>query len=144
MSTPVSFGATIERLLAPVIQQLRTMRPDAKHNVGSLLSSAYMWDIIAKTSKARAEEAWKALKEEGLIDTDGLSPGEHVVLSSPSLVCGAKISNPVRRFDADYLANKLNQSKYKIPIPVAKEMIESAKQPGKSSVTLWIAEKKDD
>lgn len=121
--------------------------PDAKHNTGRQLSSAFVWDTIAKVAKSRSDGYWKEMEAKGgvlgsTIQEMNLGPGDHIVANSPSFDLRVKISNPVRRFTPQVLAERLHK-KYKIAIPTALQMIEDAKVPGTSNVIAAIVEKAD-
>lgn len=115
--------------------------PDAKSNTGTFIGEAFLWDEVVREAKRRSDRAWDKLEEQGVISgTASLPPGEHVLGSSPSFSVTAKVSEPVRRFDPDHLAQALKK-KYKVPEPITKELVEQAKQPSKSTVTLNILER---
>ena len=119
-----------------------TINPDAKHNTGSLLGEAFMWDRIEAYAKNRSEAAWAALSKEGLIpDKKSLDPGDHQLVESPSFAVFARVTNPVKRFSGDELAILLAKSKYRVPISTTKELIDQAKVPTSSMVTMKIVER---
>jgi hypothetical protein len=119
-----------------------TINPDAKHNTGSLLGEAFMWDRIEAYAKNRSEAAWAALSKEGLIpDKKSLDPGDHQLVESPSFAVFARVTNPVKRFSGDELATLLAKSKYKVPVSTTKELIDQAKVPTSSMVTMKIVER---
>lgn len=115
--------------------------PDSKHNTGRLLAKAYFWDSVTKYARGQSEAAWDVLEKEKIIDLENLGQGDHVLAESPSLTVTAKISAPVRRFNADRLAELLSQSKFKVPLPVAKQFVEQAKVAGNPTKTLAVIEK---
>ena len=91
--------------------------------------------------KQKKKDAWKYLADNEVIeDCSNYDPGEYSLAESPHFFAKAKISQPVKRFDADTLALALNK-KYKVPVPIAKEMIEQAKVPSKSTVTKSVVER---
>ena len=119
-----------------------TINPDAKHNTGSLLGEAFMWDRIEAYAKNRSEAAWAALSKEGLIpDKKSLDPGDHQLVESPNFAVFARVTNPVKRFSGDELATLLAKSKYKVPVSTTKELIDQAKVPTSSMVTMKIVER---
>ncbi len=119
-----------------------TANPDTKHNTGSLLGDAFMWDKIEAYAKARADAAWLRLAREGIIsDKKTLEPGDYELATSPSFVAVAKVTQPIKRFNADALANILAKSKYKVPVSTTKEYVDLAKVPGSCAVTMKIIER---
>ena len=141
MAVKTSFTAEITKHLNKIADVCEDKNPDGKHNVGKQLGLIYFWTMVEKLAKAKKDDAWKYLETEGLIaETDGLDPGDYKLEESPHFFAGAKVSNPVKRFDGDELAGMLNK-KYKVPVPTVKEMIEKSKIPGKSSVTKTVIER---
>lgn len=137
-----SYEATIAAELGQLSKALLGKSPDAKHNTGRILSEAFMWDAIAKIAKGRSEDAWSRVEEiTGEINQD-LGPGEHTIANSPHLEVVVKVTNPVRRFDPETLANKLHE-KYKVSKPTSLKMIEDAKVGKKSNVSASVVEKSD-
>jgi hypothetical protein len=119
-----------------------TANPDAKHNTGSLIGEAFMWDKIEAYAKSRADAAWLRLAREGIInDKKTLDPGDHELASSPSFLVVAKVTNPIKRFNGDALATLLAKSKYKVPVSTTKELIDQAKVAGNSAVTMKVLER---
>lgn len=119
-----------------------TINPDAKHNTGSMLGEAFMWDRIEAYARNRSEAAWAVLAKEGLIpDKKTLDPGDHQLAQSPNFAVFARVTQPVRRFSGDELANLLAKSRYKVPVSTTKELIDQAKMPTNSMVTLKIVER---
>lgn len=135
----ISFEAQIVKALGKLGSN-GTTNPDAKHNVGSYLGQLFMWNTVRKAAEGQVKNLWDTLEARGIIDIDDLDPGDHELARSPHFVTTAKVSQPVKRFDAQKLANALNK-KYKVPVPIALEMIEAAKSPTKSTVTKAIIEK---
>lgn len=76
-----------------------------------------------------------------LEDLETPEPGDHAIGVTPSFTVNCKVSNPRKAFNADELSRLLNKSKFKVPVPVAKEFIEKAKIEGKSTKTYSIAER---
>lgn len=108
----------------------------AANTTGTTLALAFMWKQVAKY----ADGKYKTIMAELALETPD-EEGEHNLCDSQHFVCTAKVSAPVKRFDAVALATKLNKSKYKVPLAVATEMIEQAKLPTKGTVTITIAER---
>lgn len=118
------------------------LRQDTKSNTGARLCEAFIWQTVAKIAKAQLDSAWASLEKDGLIgDVRQLAPGEHALLTSSQFVANAKVTNPVKRFDANALATMLNKGKYKVPTAVVLEAVEKAKVPGSPQVTKTVAEK---
>lgn len=115
--------------------------PDNKHNAGRFLAAAYFWDAVQSIAKGRADKAWKALEANKLIEEKERDPGEYELATSPHFICALKVSEKVNRFSADALAKALSTSKYKVPVPIARQYIEAAKIPSKSTNTYRIVEK---
>lgn len=114
--------------------------PDSQHNSGRLLAFVYFWDTAAAIAKGRSAKAWEALTANKLIDEKERDPGEYDLTESPHFLCTLKVSEKVRRFDPQVLAEALLK-KYKVPIPITKQMVEAAKVPSKSTNTYRIVEK---
>jgi hypothetical protein len=133
-----SFIARIVKDLARLASDISM--PDSTHNVGRLLAIMYFWDIVRKHADKQYEQMREHLKAEGLI-TDSLEPGEHVMCESPKFVCSAKVTVPVKRFNAEELGKLLRKSKYKIPEFATREYVEKARIPSKSSVSYVISER---
>lgn len=136
----MSFTTEIAKLLTSLDVKLMGSGPDAKHNVGRRLQQAYFWDQVQAYAKKQSDTLWSGLEKDELVLTSNLDPGDHVLAESPHFVVNAKVSERVRRFNADYLADQMKK-KFKVSIPIAKQMIESAKQPSNSTTTLKIVEK---
>jgi len=119
-----------------------TENPDAKSNTGRLLGEAFMWDKVASYAEARSKAAWEMLAREELVpDKKTLSPGDHQLAQSPSFAIFARVTQPVKRFSGDALAESLAKSKYRVPISTTKELIDQAKVPGVSMVTMKVVER---
>lgn len=112
-----------------------------KSNTETLLASAFMWDFIASYAKGRSDIAWAELEDNNIIDTAELSPGEYILAESPGFVCKANVTAKVKRFNAEALAKNLNRSQFKVPTPVALQMIDAAKVPTTSQTKLNIIER---
>ena len=142
----MSFQAEIIKMLNKLQDTCDKKNPDrearnAPH--AGTIANAYFWSAVAKYAEGKKEEAWKALAEAGFIpeDVKGYDSGEYVLGESPSFIVKAKVSEPVKRFNDEYLAESLFKSKYKVPKPVAKEMIAAAKRPSNPTVTKSIIER---
>lgn len=139
--SPSSFEALITKELLGFVAKLQDKHPDTKHNTGRIVGNTFVWDKIASISKKMSDANWAGFEDEGIIPKKELDPGLHSLVESPHFSVIAKVSMPVHRFNADKLVDILHESKYKIPLPVARMFIEDAKKAGKSTVTLDIAEK---
>lgn len=134
----MSFKLAIHKALAKFGSNGTTV-PDTS-NTGKLVGEAYMWDEIASYAKKKSEQLWGRLEADGIIEPpDNTTASESVLYKSKSFIVNAKVSNPVKRFNPSVLAKALNK-KYKVPIPVAIQMIEEAKIGTKGTVTLSIVE----
>jgi hypothetical protein len=119
-----------------------TVNPDAKSNTGRLLGEAFMWDRIEAYAAQRSEAAWAALEKEELVpNKKTLSPGDHQLAQSPSFAIFARVTQPVKRFSADQLAQLLFESKYKVPISTTKELVDHAKVPTTPMVSMKVVER---
>lgn len=108
----MGYETDIIKQLAKLGKTNGTLNPDAKHNTGSLLGEAFMWDRVEAYARNRSEAAWAALSKEGLIpDKKTLEPGDHQITQSPSFAVFARVTQPVKRFSGDELANLLAKSK---------------------------------
>jgi hypothetical protein len=137
----MSYEADIIKTLAKMGKN-GTINPDAKHNTGSLLGEAFMWDRVEAYARNRSEAAWAALSKEGLIpDKKTLDPGDHQLAQSPNFAVFARVTHPVKRFSGDELAILLAKSKYKVPVSTTKEFIDQAKVPTNSMVSLKVVER---
>lgn len=114
--------------------------PDAKHNMGNLLGELFLWRVVKKYAEGKVTNAEKGLEDRGILKKRELEPGEHLVTESPSFAFTAKVSEKVRRFSPEALAKVLFE-RFKVPIPVALHLIDEAKVPTNSTVTLNLIEK---
>lgn len=138
----MSYETDIVKALTKLGQTNGTANPDEKNNTGRLLGEAFLWDKVAAYAKQRSDAAWEALEKEGIVeDTEALSPGDHQLAQSPSFAVFARVTQPVRRFNGEELANLLAKSKYKVPVSTTKEMIDKAKVPTKSMCSLKVVER---
>jgi hypothetical protein len=122
-----------------VLSQLSNLA-GPKDNVGAMLANAFRWDAAESMCKARATAAWDELEKQGIVNKDGLSPGAHVLADSPSFAVTANVTQPVKRFNADKMAD-LMVKKFKCSRADALQMVEDAKKEGNSTVRLNIVEK---
>lgn len=137
----MTFQAEITKHLNKIADLCEKKNPDQMHNTGRQLGLVFFWTMIEKFAEAKKKDAWKYLADNEVIeDCSNYDPGEYSLAESPHFFAKAKISQPVKRFDADTLALALNK-KYKVPVPIAKEMIEQAKVPSKSTVTKSVVER---
>lgn len=137
----MSYESNIVRALSRLGRN-GTENPDASHNTGKLLGEAFMWEKVAKFAESKAKAAWGAMEKEGIVPNKAtLDPGDHELAYSPSFTVIAKVTQPVRRFDADEMAMLLAKSKYKVPVSTTKEYLEQAKVPTKPVASLKVMER---
>lgn len=137
----MKFQQEIVKHLNKLADVCAAKNPDTKHNTGRQLGVVYFWTMIEKYAKGKKEEAWSYLATEKIIaEVKGLDPGEYSLAESPSFFAQAKVSEKVKRFDAEVLAEALYK-KYKVPKPVTKELVEQAKVPSSSTVTKSVVER---
>lgn len=142
----MSFQAEITKLLNKLQDTCDKKNPDreAKNAPHALtIANAYFWTAVEKFAKGKKEEAWENMEKAGFLPDDvrAYDPGEYVLGEAPSFIVKAKVSEPVKRFNDETLADMLYTSKYKVPKPIAKEMIAKAKVPSASTVTKSIIER---
>lgn len=142
----MSFQMEITKALNKLSDLIAKKNPDAdvKNSPhGSLVGTAYFWTKVENYAKAKKEEAWEALEKSGVSsDTwKDAAAGTYMMLDSPSFTVQVKVSNPIKRFNAGYLGEQLLRSKYKVPLPVTRELVDAAKLETKGSVTKIIIEK---
>lgn len=142
----MSFQAEIIKMLNKLQDTCDKKNPDreaknAPH--AGTIANAYFWTAVEKYAKGKKEEAWKGMESAGFLPSDvkDYDPGEYVLGEAPSFIVKAKVSEKVKRPDDEYLAESLFKSKYKVPKPIAKEMIAAAKRPSTSTVTKSIIER---
>lgn len=137
----ISFTAEITKHLNKIADTCENKNPDAKNNTGKQLGIVYFWTMIEKYAKSKKEDAWKYLETEGIVaETKALDPGDYALAESPHFYASAKVSNPVKRFDPEVLADALFK-KYKVPKPITKELVDLAKVPTISTVTKTVIER---
>lgn len=137
----MSYKLIVTKLLLNLADQAAKQNPDSKHNTGRTIGEAFFWDEVMKFAKGKSDDAWKRLETQGVSAEPETPPGDHTLGVSPAFSVNLKVSEPRKAFNADALALKLNKSKYKVPVPIVKEMIEQAKIPTKSTFTYSIAER---
>jgi hypothetical protein len=135
-----SYQAQIIKALGKIGVSNGTVNPDAKHNMGNLLGEAFLWDTVKKYAEGRSKIAWDGMAAAGLVDKTKLEPGDHTIAESPGFKATAKVSEKVKRFSAQALAEAMNK-RFKVAVPSALQMIEQAKVPTTSTVTLRVVEK---
>lgn len=121
----------------------RIMSAPVRDNLIPLLRDAAMWDAIEAHAKKASAEAWKRLEAAEVYSEDTLRehPGQRDVITSSPFTLIADVTEPVRRFDPNWLASALAHSKHKVPEHYTKELINQAKQPTQSVVRLKIVER---
>lgn len=135
------FAVEITKHLHKMADMCDKHNPDTKHNTGRQLGVVFFWTMIEKYAKAKKEEAWEFLgKEEMIEDVTTLDPGEYALAESPNFYAKAKVSEKVKRFDEDELAEMLFK-KYKVPKVVTKDFVAKAKVPTRSTVTKSVVER---
>lgn len=122
------------------LRDSNTLNPDVKDNTGNILGEAFMWDTVLKVAKGHSDRIWKKM-EATIIKADGLAEGAHILASSPRFVCSAVVTAPVRRFNAEALADAMSQPPYKVPKHITLKMVEDAKIGTKGNVRLEVVEK---
>lgn len=138
----MSYETDIMKQLTKLGKGNGTANPDAKHNVGGLLGEVFLWDKIASYAKSRSDAIWDEMEKEGIVpDTKTLTPGDHQLAQSPSFAVFARVTNPVKRFSGDELAELLAKSKYKVPVSTTKELIDKAKVPTNPVCSLKVVER---
>lgn len=135
----ITFTATIFNELTKLKTKLDDKNPDTKSNTGRLVGRAHMWDQIAKYAKKQSELAWGVLEKEEIVSYVE-SPGIHRLAESPHFTVTDRVSEPRKAFNADALAEALKK-RYKVPVPVTKELVEQAKLPTKCVHTTTVEER---
>jgi hypothetical protein len=136
---------TTEAYITKIVKELNklgrngTANPDQKHNVGSYLGEAFLWQEVMRYAEGRRDLLFDKIKTE-VANWEELEAGEHEIASSPHFAFVCRVSNPVRRFSADALAKEMRK-KFKIPEPVVREMVEQAKVPTKPTVSKKVMER---
>lgn len=136
-----TFEALIIQNLTKITEQILDKSPDAKHNTGRVIGTAFMWDKIEAYAKKKSELAWKQLEDEEIIDkSENLTTGDHTLAESPAFSVTVKQTEPRKGFKEDVLQQAL-QKKYRVPLHTSKEMIAAAKVPGNPVKTFKIIER---
>jgi hypothetical protein len=131
-----TFTAHIMRLVGELVQA----NPD-RSNSGKVYGEAYIWETLERVAKKKREALWESMEKDGLVSTIPSDPGSYELGMSNRFVASVRVSEPVRRFNADELCKLLTNSKYKVPAPIAKEFVDKAKLPSTSSTTKKIMER---
>ena len=123
-----------------ILSELNSLKGD-KSNVGALLAEAFKWDAVQAMGKARSDKAWDELENTGIIKTEGLAAGQtHILAESPMFMAQALVTQPVKRFSADAMADAMVK-KFKCSRADALMMIEDAKKPTAPTKRLSIIER---
>jgi hypothetical protein len=110
-------------------------------NASRVLAEMFMWAWIKKYAEGKYDKLKKQVEEENVFeDISDRGPGTYIVAESRNFVASANVTEPVRRFSADTLAEWANKQ-YNIPIIVMKEAIEKAKMPTSSQTRITIIER---
>ena len=137
----MSYKVEIAKALSKIGLTNGTKNPDQKHNTGGLIGEAYLWDEVVRFAEAKKKAAWEAMTKEGLIpDKKKLDPGDHELTYSPSFTVIAKVTQPVKRFDDEEFARLMLEVR-KVPVSVTKELLDKARMPGNSIVTMKVVER---
>jgi hypothetical protein len=137
----MSYKTDIVRFLSGVVGKT-VPNPDSKHNQGRLIGEAFLWDEVERYAKSKSDAAWEQMGKEGIIpDLSTLDTGDHELAYSPSFTIQASVSQPVKRFKQEELAQLLARSKYKVPASVTAELCDQAKLPGNPMRKLKIIER---
>lgn len=136
----ITFTAAIFKQLTDLAEKVEKLNPDQKSNAGRFIARAFFWDAVERYAKKQSEAAWETLEKEEIIDTKGLTEGEHELVTTPGFIVMAKVSAPRKAFKAEVLMAALKK-KYKVPEPASRELIEAAKVPGNGTKTLTIIER---
>lgn len=131
-----TFTAHIMRLVGELLQA----NPD-RSNTGKFYGEAYIWETLERVAKKRREAVWDLMLRDGIVSDIPDDAGTYELGMSSKFVATARVSEPVKRFSEDALCKLLSESKWKIPAPIAKELVGKAKVPTTSSVTKKIAER---
>lgn len=137
----MTFQAEITKHINKIADVCEKKNPDVKHNVGRQLGFVYFWTMVAKYADGQKDKAWAELGKEGICEIDRtVDPGEYSLAESPSFFAKVKVSEKVKRFDPEVLAEALYK-KYKVPKPITKELVEEAKVPKNSTFTKSVVER---
>jgi hypothetical protein len=131
-----TFTAHIMRLVHELVQA----NPD-RSNSGKVYGEAYVWETLERHAKKKREALWEQMLKDGVVSEIPTDPGSYELGMSTRFIASVRVSEPVRRFSEDKLCELLAASKYKIPAPIAKELVGKAKVPSSSTVTKKIIER---
>jgi hypothetical protein len=138
---PETLQSTVIRLITKLHETALEKNNSDKSNTGKVLANAFVWDTIAKYAKKQSELAWEQMEKDGIISYKGLlASTKYTLAESPSFFVTDNVSTPRKIFTPSVLIAALKK-KYKVPEPIAKEMIEAAKVPGNSTHTCAIVER---
>lgn len=135
----ISHQASINKVITKVVEDFLGK---FKGNTDRYFARYFFWVIVEKYAKAQKETAFETLVKEELIEKNhrALPEGEHTIGTSPGFFVSDKVSKPRRSFDDQVLAQLLKK-KYKVPLPVTKELVEEAKVEGKPTHTITVVER---
>lgn len=131
-----TFTAHIMRL----VNQLVEANPD-RSNSGRVYGEAYVWETLERVAEKKRKALWEQMEKDGLVQEIPKDAGSYELGMSARFVASVRVSEPVRRFNADELCRLLSESKYKVPAPIAKEFVDKAKVPSTSTTTKKIMER---
>lgn len=139
MSIQISHQAAINKAITKMVEDFLTR---FKGNTDNFFARYYFWVVIEKYAKAQKETAFAKLQEDELVEANhrALPEGEHTIGTSTSFFIADKVSKPRKAFDDQVLAQLLKK-KYKVPLPVTKELVEQAKVEGNPTHTITIVER---
>jgi Icc-related predicted phosphoesterase len=136
----ITFTAEIHKEITKLFERIEKKNPDLTSNTGNLIGRAHIWDQIQSYAKKQSDVAWEALEKEDIVNSKGLTSGEHTLAESPHFFIVANVTKPYKKFSPDVLAESLKK-KYRVPLPVTKELIEQAKVDDKPRTSLKIVER---
>jgi len=143
---PNSFLGKIMSTITAACRDLMQNAPhDNKTNKGVVLAELFMWKWIEGYAAAKYKQVKKDAKEQGILnlpddEDDALIPGSHIIGESRHFVATANVTEPVKRFSGEELAQWFWRN-HQIPVIVTKEQIEKAKIKTKSQVKVAIVER---
>ena len=139
---PASYLGKIVDGMSELTTRLVEKSPDARSNQGKRLGELFLWKEIVKYAEGRYEKEMKAAEAEGLIVRDSeRAPGQYVLAESGHFVVMGSVTEKIRRFNADVLAEWMFK-KYKVPVMETKEAVEKSKVPTASALRVSIVERK--
>jgi hypothetical protein len=139
MSVEISHQASINKMITKAVEDFLGK---FKGNSDRMFARYFFWTVIERYAKAQKETAFNALLEGELVEKDhrALPKGDHTIGTSPGFFILDKVSAPRKTFDDSVLAQSLKK-KYKVPLPVTKELVEAAKIEGNPTHTIAIVER---